>query len=141
MKTFSVMVDFKPQCRWCLNPPFPNWPLIPLLNLSLFLSRWNTLSWPKKIIDQIEQTKLQLTLDQDKYHKKLLDDQLQLDDKLDSLQMIVAGFTGRTDLGKAAEIANEVRRVMKDLKDCNAQALLYNQRERLFELPITKVEP
>ena len=53
--------------------------------------------------------------------------------------MIVAGFTARTDLNKAAEIANEVRRVMKDLKDCHAQAHLYNQRERLFNLPVMQV--
>ena len=81
---------------------------------------------------QIEQTEIQLNTDQEKFHKKLLDDQVQLEDRLDTLQMIVAGFTARTDLNKAAEIANEVRRVMKDLKDCHAQAILYNQRERLF---------
>lgn len=77
--------------------------------------------------------------DQDKFFKKLLDDQLQLEDRLDSVQMIVAGFAGRTDLSKAAEIANEVRRVMKDLKDCHGHAVLYNQRERLFERPVTQV--
>ena len=53
--------------------------------------------------------------------------------------MIVAGSTARTDLNKAAEIANEVSRVMKDLKDCHAQAILYNQRERLLNLPVTQV--
>ena len=53
--------------------------------------------------------------------------------------MIVAGFTDRTDLNKAAEIANEVCRVMKDLKDCHAQVILYNQRERFFNLPVTQV--
>lgn len=77
--------------------------------------------------------------DQEKFHKKLTDDQVQLEDRLDSVQMIVAGFAGRTDLSKAAEIANEVRRVMKDLKDCQVQAALYNQRERLFERPVTPV--
>lgn len=56
------------------------------------------------------------------------------------LQMIVAGFSGRTDLSKAAETSNEVRRVIKDLKECQAQALLYNQRERLFEMPVTQVQ-
>ena len=86
-------------------------------------------------MDQIEQTEIQLNTDQEKFHKKLLDDQVQLEDRLDTVQMIVAGFTARTDLNKAAEIANEVRRVMKDLKDCHAQAHLYNQRERLFNLP------
>ena len=55
------------------------------------------------------------------------------------LQMIVAGFAGRTDLNKAAETSNEVRRVIKDLKECQSQALLYNQRERLFAMPVTQV--
>ena len=89
-------------------------------------------------MDQIEQTEIQLNTDQEKFHKKLLDYQVQLEDRLDTLQMI-AGFTAGTDLNKAAEIANEVRRVMKDLKDCHAQAILYNQRERLFNLPVTQV--
>ena len=53
--------------------------------------------------------------------------------------MIVAGFAGRTDLGKAAETANEVRRVMKDLKDCQNQGVLFNQRERLFAMQVTPV--
>ena len=54
-------------------------------------------------------------------------------------QMIVAGFAGKTDLGKAAETANEVRRVMKDLKDCQGQGVLFNQRERLFGMQVTQV--
>lgn len=101
--------------------------------------RWTTLSWPKRIADQIELTEEQMAADRDKFHRKLSDDQIQLEDRLDTLQMIVAGFAGRTDLSKAAEIANEVRRVMKDLKDCHGQAGLYNQRERLFERPVTQV--
>ena len=54
-------------------------------------------------------------------------------------QMIVAGFSTRVDLSKAAEIANEVRRVVKDLKEFQQQAFLYNQRERLFNMPVTQV--
>ena len=87
----------------------------------------------------MEQTEEQLEADQDKFRKKLSEDQIHLEDKLDTVQMIVAGFAGRTELSKAAEIANEVRRVMKDLKDYQAQAVLYNQRERLFEMPVTSV--
>jgi len=52
--------------------------------------------------------------------------------------MLVAGFSGRTDLSKAAETSNEVRRIIKDLKECQTQALLYNQRERLFGMPVTQ---
>lgn len=80
-----------------------------------YVISWSTLSWPKRIADQMELAEGQMLADQEKFQKKLLDDQLQLEDRLDSLQMIVAGFSGRTDLSKAAEIANEVRRVMKDL--------------------------
>ena len=78
--------------------------------------------------------------DNQKFQKKLSDDQQQLEDRLDTLQLIVAGFSGRTDIGKAAETANEVRRVTKELKDCQQQATLYNQRERLFDMQVTQYD-
>lgn len=53
--------------------------------------------------------------------------------------MIVAGFSGHTDLTKAAEISNDVRRVVKNLKECQDFAIKYNQRERLFNMPVTQV--
>ena len=53
--------------------------------------------------------------------------------------MVVAGFSGHTDLTKAAEISNDVRRVVKNLKECQDLALLYNQRERLFNMNVTQV--
>jgi len=78
----------------------------------------------------------QLEQDEQKFHEKLLDDEAQLEDKLDNLQLVVAGFSGRTDLGKAAETANEVRRMVNELKGCqqHAQLYMYNQRERLFNM-------
>jgi dynein heavy chain len=105
-----------------------------------FENRWNTLAWPGKITDHIDSTETQMEQDNQKFLKKLSDDQQQLEDRLDTLQLVVAGFSGRTDIGKAAETANEVRRVTKELKDCQQQASLYNQRERLFELPVTQYD-
>ena len=101
---------------------------------------WNTLAWPGKITDHIDSTETQMEQDNQKFLKKLSDDQQQLEDRLDTLQLVVAGFSGRTDIGKAAETANEVRRVTKELKDCQQQASLYNQRERLCELPVTQYD-
>ena len=49
--------------------------------------RWDTLSWPRKILDQIEMTENQMEQDEQKFHKKLIDDQAQLEDKLDTLQV------------------------------------------------------
>ena len=49
--------------------------------------RWDTLSWPRKILDQIDITENQMEQDEQKFHKKLIDDQTQLEDKLDTLQV------------------------------------------------------
>lgn len=54
-------------------------------------------------------------------------------------QLVVAGFSTHVDILRAHEIANEVRRVKKQLKDCQQLAMLYNNRERIFGLPITNV--
>lgn len=53
--------------------------------------------------------------------------------------MTVAGFSGHTDLSRAQEISNDVRRVVKNLKECQTLSQLYNQRERLLNLPVTQV--
>lgn len=53
--------------------------------------------------------------------------------------MVVAGFSNYTDINRAHEVANEVRRVAKQLKECQSLAVVYNNRERLFGLPVTNV--
>lgn len=55
------------------------------------------------------------------------------------LQMVVAGMAAYTDISKAHEIANEVRRVNKQLKEAQGLASTYNNRERLFGMPVTNV--
>ncbi len=45
------------------------------------------MAWPFKIADQIELTEEQLDQDEQKFQKKLQDDQTQLDDRLDSVQV------------------------------------------------------
>lgn len=54
-------------------------------------------------------------------------------------QLVVAGFSTHVDITRAHEIANEVRRVKKQLKDSQQLATLYNNRERIFNLPVTNV--
>ena len=53
--------------------------------------------------------------------------------------MVVAGFSAHTDLSKAQEIRNEVHRVTRNLKECQSLSQTYNQRERLFGMPVTQV--
>ena len=53
--------------------------------------------------------------------------------------MLVANMAAYTDISKAHETANEIRRVYKQLKDAQADAQKYANRERLFGLPVTNV--
>lgn len=53
--------------------------------------------------------------------------------------MNVAGLAAHSNLDKAHEVANECRRLNKALKECQELANTYNNRERLFGMPITSV--
>lgn len=54
--------------------------------------------------------------------------------------MNVAGLSSHSNLDKAHEVANECRRLNKSLKECQEFATLYNNRERLFGIPVTNVK-
>lgn len=53
--------------------------------------------------------------------------------------MLVAGMAAHSDISKAHEVANEMRRVHKQLKEAQVMAQTYNNRERLFGMPVTNV--
>lgn len=53
--------------------------------------------------------------------------------------MLVAGMAAHSDINKAHEVANEMRRVHKQLKEAQGLAQTYNNRERLFGMPVTNV--
>lgn len=84
-------------------------------------------------------TELSLQADEERFQKNLLSDQNTFQDRLDTLNMVIAGFAAHTDINRAHEIANDVRRISKQLKECQGLATTYNNRERLFGLPVTSV--
>nr|XP_001915928.3 dynein heavy chain 1, axonemal isoform X2 [Equus caballus] len=113
-----------------------------LYNLSTddFNDKWAASNWPSKILGQIEMVRQQHLEDEEKFHKIQTMDQSNFQEKLEGLQLVVAGFSTHVEIARAHEIANEVRRVKKQLKDCQQLAMLYNNRERIFGLPITNYE-
>ena len=48
-------------------------------------------------------------------------------------------MAAHVDINKSHEVANEVRRINKQLKECQDLASVYNNRERLFGMPVTNV--
>ncbi|XP_029774824.1 dynein heavy chain 1, axonemal isoform X2 [Suricata suricatta] len=113
-----------------------------LYNLSTedFNDKWDASNWPSKILGQIEMVRQQHIEDEAKFHKIQIMDQNNFQEKLEGLQLVIAGFSTHVDIARAHEIANEVRRVKKQLKDCQQLAMLYNNRERIFGLPITNYD-
>ena len=53
--------------------------------------------------------------------------------------MAVAGMAAYSEIGRAHEIANDMRRINKQLKEAQQWAVVYNNRERLFGMPVTNV--
>ena len=53
--------------------------------------------------------------------------------------MNVAGLSAHSNVDKAHEVANECKRLNKTLKECQDLAVVFNNRERLFGLPVTNV--
>ncbi|XP_065194434.1 dynein axonemal heavy chain 1-like [Sycon ciliatum] len=110
------------------------------LNDDDFISRWTLVGWPAKLERQVEQVTVSQAHDEEHFKKNLLTDRTDYVDKVDALELAVAGFSGYTDLGRAKETAVEARRVAGLLKDYQQQSQIINQRERLFELPVSSNE-
>ncbi|XP_009304459.3 dynein axonemal heavy chain 1 [Danio rerio] len=102
-----------------------------------FKEKWSAMAWPHKILTQMETVSAQHVDDEERFDKIQVADQNSFLERLSFLEMVVAGFSGYTNLERAHEVANEVRRVGKQLKECQEMAQLYNNRERLFGKPVT----
>uniref|UniRef100_A0A8C5KDU7 Dynein axonemal heavy chain 1 n=1 Tax=Jaculus jaculus TaxID=51337 RepID=A0A8C5KDU7_JACJA len=105
-----------------------------------FNDKWAASNWPSKILGQIEMVRQQHTEEEEKFRKIQIMDQNNFQEKLEGLQLVVAGFSTHVDILRAHEIANEVRRVKKQLKDCQQLAMLYNNRERIFGSAVTNYD-
>ncbi|XP_071943674.1 dynein axonemal heavy chain 1-like isoform X2 [Antedon mediterranea] len=125
----KAMTDYELIEEFCYN-----------LSTDDFNLKWSAIGWPRKIEIQMEQTLQQLEEDQERFQKIQVTDQNNFQDRLDALQMVVAGFAAHTDLERSHEIANEVRRLTKQLKECQGLSTMYNNRERLFEMPQTNYD-
>ncbi|XP_051532039.1 dynein axonemal heavy chain 1 [Myxocyprinus asiaticus] len=99
--------------------------------------KWTAMFFPWKIMSQMETVRAQHSEDEERFYKIQLVDQNNFLERLSELQMVVAGLAAHTNIERAHEVANKVRRVSKQLKECEEMAQLYNNRERLFGKPLS----
>ncbi|XP_067855101.1 dynein axonemal heavy chain 1 [Heptranchias perlo] len=105
-----------------------------------FEAKWNAIAAPHIITTRMEVIKAQHMDEEELFRKIQISDQSTLQERIEGLQMVVAGLSAYTDMNRAHEVANEVRRIHKHLVESQHLAQLYNSRERLFELPITNYD-
>ncbi|XP_054640454.1 dynein axonemal heavy chain 1 isoform X2 [Dunckerocampus dactyliophorus] len=105
-----------------------------------FNQKWKAIEWPQKIIGQMEDVTKQLVEEEERFKKIQITDQDVFEQRLEALQMLVGKFTVYSDVDHATEVANEVKRVSKELKECQGLAQTYNTRERLFGSPVTNYD-
>ncbi|XP_041639844.1 dynein heavy chain 1, axonemal [Cheilinus undulatus] len=105
-----------------------------------FNKKWTAFAWPQRIVNQVEATVVQNAEDEERFHKIQLADQNNFLEHLASLEMLVAGFASHCAIDHAHEVANEMRRTSKQLKECQTLAQTYNNRERLFGILVTNYD-
>ncbi|GFS18450.1 dynein heavy chain 1, axonemal [Elysia marginata] len=102
-----------------------------------FITKVTMVSWPLKI-EQMCERKLDFLLeDEDRYLRQLESDVITLTERLDNNQIMVAAMAEHSEMEKAHEYANEMRRMYKNLRECQDLAHLYNSREKLFKMKPT----
>ncbi|KAM9332808.1 dynein axonemal heavy chain 1-like [Pholidichthys leucotaenia] len=102
--------------------------------------KWEAIAWPQKILSHMEIVATEHLEDEKRFHKIQLANQDSFMEQLDTLQASIAGFTSHADIDDAHEVANESRHINKQLKECQSLAQTYNNRERLFGMPVTNYD-
>ncbi|XP_049589438.1 dynein axonemal heavy chain 1 [Syngnathus scovelli] len=105
-----------------------------------FTKKWRAIEWPQKILSQIDDVTANLVQEEERFQKIQIADQDIFEQRIEAVEMMVGKFIGYADVDHATEMANDVKRTSKELKECQALAQTYNTRERLFGTPVTNYD-
>ncbi|RZF35265.1 hypothetical protein LSTR_LSTR015915 [Laodelphax striatellus] len=101
-----------------------------------FEAKWEAYGWPRRIQKKVEETQLYLEKETSFFKHKQLEDQINLEDQLETINVEVNRLQTLNDVEAVHEIANDVRKNWKTLKDLQEFGLLLNQRQVLFGMPM-----
>jgi len=105
-----------------------------------FKSRWMAIAWPMKINDIMDESVLTHNLEELEFKKNLGLDQELFKEKLSQLASMVAEYANIYDVGRISEIITDVYKVSLELKECQANVVLFNSRENVLGLEVTNYE-
>uniref|UniRef100_A0A3Q3IZZ6 Dynein, axonemal, heavy chain 1 n=1 Tax=Monopterus albus TaxID=43700 RepID=A0A3Q3IZZ6_MONAL len=85
--------------------------------VSIEETKWTAVRWPQRIVNQMEAVVIQHLEDEERFQKIQLEDQNNLQEELNSLEMLVAGFAYHSGTDRAHELANKMMHTSKQLKE------------------------
>lgn len=103
-------------------------------------ARWTAFAWPAKIADLMVQTEISMAADEINFAKNLQVDQEVFKDRINNLTASITEFAKFSDLTRIGDIVGEVNKVLDGLKEVQALVLLFNSREKLFNLEPTRYD-
>lgn len=89
---------------------------------------------------QIEETTKRFVGEYEKLYKAQIQDEIMLSEKIDTLVGNITNVALQTDINKVHEIAIEVKRIWKMIKECQETGLLLNKRQKLFGMDVVPFE-
>ncbi|RZC18431.1 DHC N2 and/or AAA 6 domain containing protein, partial [Asbolus verrucosus] len=105
-----------------------------------FENKWEAIGWPYRINKQIIETTNYLKDEEEKFYKIQLNDEYTLQEKIEALTAQVVQMSKQKDFSKTHEIAVDMRRLWKAMKEAQEQGQLLNQRQKLFGTPVVPFE-
>ncbi|XP_050552040.1 dynein axonemal heavy chain 1 isoform X3 [Spodoptera frugiperda] len=101
-----------------------------------FRALWEAVGWPLQITKQVDETILFLEEEQEKFWKLHQQDEQTLYDKIDMFTAQCMTLTLQNDFSKVHEIANDIKKAWKAMKDAQDWGRILNQRQKLFGQPV-----
>ncbi|CAH0560322.1 unnamed protein product [Brassicogethes aeneus] len=101
-----------------------------------FDNKWTAVGWPLRMLGYVEQTEMFLEEEIERFYKLQIADELALVEKIETMTVQVVNLSGLKDFSKVHEIAVDIRRLWKALKESQRQGQLLNQRQKLFGKPV-----
>ncbi|KAJ8728552.1 hypothetical protein PYW07_006248 [Mythimna separata] len=101
-----------------------------------FRALWEAIGWPQQIGKQVEETILFLEEEQEKFWKLHQQDEQTLYDKIDMFTAQCMTLTLQNDFAKVHEIANDIKKAWKAMRDAQDWGRVLNVRQKLFGQPV-----
>ncbi|KYN02642.1 Dynein heavy chain 1, axonemal [Cyphomyrmex costatus] len=105
-----------------------------------FETKWQAIGFPRQVQLYIEEAKNRFASEYEKFHKVQMQEEILLSERIDTLMGNVINVTLQTDINKVHEMAVEVKRILKIMKECQELGLLLNERQKLFGMNVVPYE-